>query len=275
MPENVETPVVLCVDDEASILNALRRVLMEEDWEVLYARDGQSGLEVFAEARPHLVLSDFRMPGMDGVDFLKRTKEIDPDCMRIVLSGYADVKVVVSALNEGEIYRFIGKPWNDGELLDVLRKALAHRSAEMENRRLRRELARKVAERTAELKLKGRSLHFVQTMLEMLPMPIVGVNTQSIVVCANAAARDLYDSTGEGVVGVRASDVFDHKIAVTIRRVLRTGQAEGNVLPMTFADAQIGVIVLKENDHGLGEEIGTVRRRREEHFVRTPAGNDG
>ncbi len=144
MPATSDTPVVLCVDDEASILNALRRVLVEEDWEVLYARDGRIGLEVFVEARPHLVLSDFRMPGMDGVEFLKRTKEIDPDCMRIVLSGYADVKLVVSALNEGEIYRFIGKPWNDDELLDVLRKALAHRNAEMENRRLRAELTRKV-----------------------------------------------------------------------------------------------------------------------------------
>ena len=263
MPAESETPVVLCVDDESSILNALRRVLVEEDWDVLYAGDGNRGLEVFAEARPHLVLSDFRMPGMDGVDFLKRTKEIDPDCMRIVLSGYADVKLVVSALNEGEIYRFIGKPWNDDELLDVLRKALAHRSAEMENRRLRAELTRKVEERTCELEANNRSLRFVQVMLEMLPMPIAGVNAQSVVVCANAAARALLDPTGEGVVGVGACDVFDDNVAVIIRRVLRSGQAEANVLPMTFADAQIGVIVLKENNNGLEEQIGTVRGRRE------------
>jgi two-component system NtrC family sensor kinase len=240
-----ETPVVLCVDDEPSILSAMRRVLIEQDWDVLYAKDANEGLRVFRQARPHLVLADFRMPGMDGVEFLKRTKEIDPDCMRIMLSGYADVKLVVSALNEGEIYRFLGKPWLDDELLDVLRKALAHRTAVLESRRLRQELEKEVADRTSELEQRNRSLRFVQAMLERLPMTFVGVDCDRTVVTANQAAREHFDAHGEGLVGVTIDEAFSPEVRDCIDGALR-GEQTANTLTMSCAGITIGAIVWKE-----------------------------
>ena len=83
-----------------------------------------------------LVLSDYRMPVMDGVDFLTRLKATQPDTMRLILSGYSDLKALLQAINEAEIHRFISKPWNDYELKSTIALALAHRATRLENKRL-------------------------------------------------------------------------------------------------------------------------------------------
>jgi len=108
--------VVLCVDDEPHILNALQRLLRKEDFQVVTARDVEEGLAVLASRPVQLVISDQRMPGMTGVEFLQKVKELFPDAVRVILSGYADVGVIVDSINKGEIYRFLTKPWNDEEL---------------------------------------------------------------------------------------------------------------------------------------------------------------
>lgn len=116
---------VLCVDDETHILNALERVLFEEDYELLSAESAKEGLAILQEEAPvQVVVSDYRMPEMNGVDFLKEVCEKCPETIRIVLSGYADTASVVSAINEGEIYKFIPKPWNDDELRIIISKAI-------------------------------------------------------------------------------------------------------------------------------------------------------
>ena len=108
MPKTERKPLVLCVDDEPSILSSLRRVFLDEPWDLRFAGSGAEGLELIERHGADVVLSDYRMPGMNGVEFLKKVKEIHPDCVRVVLSGYADVATILSALNEGEIYRFLG-----------------------------------------------------------------------------------------------------------------------------------------------------------------------
>lgn len=261
MPDaEVWRPTLLCVDDEASIRNALRRVFMEEEWRVFFAKDGAEGLEIFRREPVDLVLSDFRMPGMDGVEFLKRAKAIRSDCVRIVLSGYADINLIVQALNEGEIYRFLVKPWNDEELLHNLRKALEHHRLGRENARLAEELRvfnaeleRKVDLRTAELREINRTLHVAQAILELMPTPIMGVDKERIVVFANARARALFDPDGKGLVGRPAPDVFEPELSGAIRRALQGGENAtaapdgsnpAHVLPMVFAGTAVGAIVL-------------------------------
>jgi len=107
---------IMVVDDERNILNSLFRVFKMEGYNVLMAESGKAGLELLRHNSVAVVISDYRMPDMDGVEFLNNVKGIAPDTVRFMLTGYADTKAVISAINTGEVYRFVTKPWDDGEL---------------------------------------------------------------------------------------------------------------------------------------------------------------
>lgn len=156
---------LLLVDDEPSVLNALRRLFRMHGYQVLQATGGAEGLALLREAPVDLVISDMRMPEMDGANFLEQVRQAWPDTARILLTGYADIGSTIAAINRGEIHRYIAKPWDDPELLLVVRDALRRRSLERENAELlaltrqqntqladaNRTLEARVASRTAEL----------------------------------------------------------------------------------------------------------------------------
>ena len=131
-----DKPCILLVDDEESILNSLRRLLRSQPYELLLASSGTQALELFSTHKVDLVLSDARMPGMDGAALLAEIHKRDPQCMNLLLTGYADIGTITAAINEGRIYRYLSKPWDDDELLLALRQALAHQHAERERQRL-------------------------------------------------------------------------------------------------------------------------------------------
>ena len=114
---------VLCVDDEPSILSALRRVLRPEGCRVLQAQGGQEALEVLARETVDVVISDMRMPGMDGAQLLTQVHQRWPETTRILLTGYADMDATILAINQGQIYRYIHKPWDEQELRLTVRQA--------------------------------------------------------------------------------------------------------------------------------------------------------
>lgn len=117
---------VLFVDDEPSILRAIARLFDEEDFEVMTALSGPEGLQILERDQEiALVISDYRMPGMNGVQFLAEVCRRWPATVRLVLSGYADTGAVVDAVNEGQIYKFIAKPWKDEGLRQVILEGLA------------------------------------------------------------------------------------------------------------------------------------------------------
>ena len=120
---------LLLVDDEPSILSALKRLFRREGYTVLTAESGMAGLELMASHPVDVVISDGRMPGMTGADFLGRARQLHPDTLRIVLSGYTDLNAVTNAVNRGELFRFLLKPWNDIELLDTVREAFRYSEA--------------------------------------------------------------------------------------------------------------------------------------------------
>lgn len=173
--ENFEMPVkILCVDDERNVLRSLERIFLDDDYEIVTAGSGDEGLEIMSEAGDsfQVVVSDYRMPVMNGVEFLKAVYERWPDTVRIVLSGYADAGAIVAAINEGHIYKFIPKPWNDEELRVTIQNCLERYFLLKKNRELFDELARtnqaleqKVLERTEALELRNKALEFSQTML--------------------------------------------------------------------------------------------------------------
>jgi diguanylate cyclase (GGDEF)-like protein/PAS domain S-box-containing protein len=128
LPAAADTPgrSILIVDDEPSILSALRRLLRREGYTILGATGGAEGLELLASHEVGVVISDARMPEMSGAEFLGRVREMHPDTVRIMLSGYTDLEAVTQAVNRGELFRFLAKPWDDNELIDTVRDAFRH-----------------------------------------------------------------------------------------------------------------------------------------------------
>jgi two-component system NtrC family sensor kinase len=127
---------LLLVDDEENILRALKRVLRRGKWEIETATDGVRGLELCRTFQPAVVISDFRLPGMNGVEFLSRVKELQPRTQRIMMTGRTDQKAVEEAVNRSEIFRFIAKPWNEHQLLVTVGGAVEQWELLQENERL-------------------------------------------------------------------------------------------------------------------------------------------
>lgn len=167
MSDNLEQPLTLLfVDDEPGILAALRRLFRPLGYRILTAESGAAGLEVLAREPVDLVVSDMRMPNMDGARFLREVRAGWPDAVRLLLTGYADMASTIDAINQGEIYRYISKPWEDEQIVATVRDALERKRLGRENARLAALTARqneelrelnagleqKVAARTAELK---------------------------------------------------------------------------------------------------------------------------
>ena len=148
--------LVLIVDDEPSVLSALKRVFIEEPCEIRTADSGERGLELLAIEPFKAVISDERMPGMGGAEFLATVKDRHPEVARILLTGYASLEATMKAVNDGEIYRFFTKPWDEYQLTLAVRSAIERYDLEAENRRLLSTVRRQATElRALEEKYPG------------------------------------------------------------------------------------------------------------------------
>jgi response regulator RpfG family c-di-GMP phosphodiesterase len=157
---------LLFVDDELSILSSLKRLFRPHGYKILTAGSGAEGLSLLEKETVDLVVSDMRMPEMDGAHFLEQVRNRWPQIVRILLTGYADVGSTIAAINRGEIYRYVAKPWDDNEIVLTIRDALERKRLEAENLRLialtaqqndelkalNAGLEQKVTERTAEIR---------------------------------------------------------------------------------------------------------------------------
>ena len=125
LPENSKETArtLLLVDDEENILRALRRTLRKENYNILTCTSAQEAFELLALNNVHVIISDQRMPGMTGTEFLKKVKDIYPNTIRMVLSGFTDLKSVTEAINQGAIYKYLTKPWDDNTLSESIQQA--------------------------------------------------------------------------------------------------------------------------------------------------------
>ena len=151
MNENIETPdsiKILLVDDEVNITKSLRRLLSQVDlYEVLIGNSGDEGLALIRENLDiGVIISDQRMPQMTGVEFLKEALKMVPDAIRILLTGYADIEASIAAINQGAVFRYLSKPWQDDELLATIAEAVEHYQLVSENKRLNALVAKQNAE---------------------------------------------------------------------------------------------------------------------------------
>ncbi len=144
----MERHKLLLVDDEENVLKSLYRLFREEEYDVHTVDNGSEGLKLLEKYDFSLILSDYRMPELNGVEFLKLAKEKSPDAIRMILTGFADVEVAISAINEGEVYKFIEKPWEDENLKVQIKRAIEHYELVKE----RKGLLEKVEKQNIELK---------------------------------------------------------------------------------------------------------------------------
>lgn len=201
---------LLLVDDEVNIVSALKRLLRPDGYEIHTANSGEQGLEMLAQLPVDVIISDQRMPGLNGADFLRQARILRPDTIRIMLSGYTELQSVTDAVNEGAIYKFLTKPWNDeqlrGHLADAFRlKEIADENVRlnMEVRNANHELAS--ANRRMEQLLHQMqrqidrdeiSLNIAREILQQLPLPVIGMDDDGMIAFVNGAAGRMFQRSG-------------------------------------------------------------------------------
>ena len=233
---------LLLVDDEENIVAALRRLLRTEGWLVLSATSAEQALQLMARHEVDVILTDQRMPGMTGVELLRRTKELYPATIRLVLSGYTELQSITDAINEGAIYKFLAKPWDDEQLRAHLREAFALKEIAEENRRLVQEVQtanRELAELNRRLQTllnaqreqnqrEVGSREAVQELLDALPVPVFGIDDEGLLVFANAQAQGLCGRDGD-LLGGPATE----QLPQSLRRAL-----DGDPILVTLAGSR-------------------------------------
>ncbi|AXQ30169.1 response regulator [Solimonas sp. K1W22B-7] len=121
---------VLFVDDEPRVLTTMR-MLFRARYELFFAESGQAALELLKSQPVDVIVSDQRMPGMTGIEMLRAARDLNPNAMRILLTGYSDLNAIIGSINEGEIFRFVNKPWMNDDLSTTVARAVAAAKASM------------------------------------------------------------------------------------------------------------------------------------------------
>jgi len=216
------TKTLLIVDDEQNIVSALKRLFRREDVEVLTADSGVRGLEVLNSTKIGVILSDHIMPEMTGVEFLSQARKIQPDTIRIVLSGYTDLKTIVDSINKGAIWRFLTKPWDDELLKVTIQEAFENYQLKDTNKELSKDLCAKnetlgiytkilegvIEEKTHSLAFNLKALQISQDILEQLNVAIIGIDDAGTIVIANRYAHKHLSIAGKLLLGKNITTIF-------------------------------------------------------------------
>ncbi|MES2016228.1 MAG: EAL domain-containing protein [Pseudomonadota bacterium] len=212
---------LLLVDDEQNIVSALKRLLRRDNYQILTAYNGQEGLDVLAANAVDVIVSDQRMPGMIGADFLRAAKGLYPDTIRIMLSGYTELQSVTDAVNEGAIYKFLTKPWDDEQLRGHIAEAFRLKEIADDNERLNLELrtanhALAATNRKMEELLRQKqqqitrdeiSLNVARELLQFVPLAVIGLDDEGMIAFVNGAADTVFRQRGM-ILGNEASLVL-------------------------------------------------------------------
>ncbi|NVE00510.1 EAL domain-containing protein [Massilia sp. BJB1822] len=235
---------LLLVDDEPNILAALKRLLRRDDYTIHTAASGPEGLDILARHPVDVIVSDQRMPGMIGADFLRKAKDLYPDTIRIMLSGYTELQSVTDAVNEGAIYKFLTKPWDDERLRGHVAQAFRMKEVNDENERLNLELRSAsqelaAANRRMEELLQQKqqqisssevSLNVAREVLQHLPLPVIGMDEHGLLAFGNSAAARLL-GPGATLLGSEAAQALPD---------LFPAGADGSTAPAPHAELCIG-----------------------------------
>ena len=245
-----ETPMgILFVDDEKNVLQSLRRLFMDHEYEITLANSGEEALEVLkSNTEIGLIVSDQRMPGLSGVDFLEKAKELLPDAVRILLTGYADINAVADAINRGGAYRYITKPWDDDDLVQVIQDAANRFSLVKENKRLQVVIEKKndelerwnaqleyyVQEQTLEIQKKNTELEKLNSDLKHDFMDTIAsfsslIELRDKIMCNHSKYVAALSVKIADAMGLSGDEIEDMKIAALIHDIGMIGISDATL----------------------------------------------
>lgn len=227
---------LLLVDDEANILASLKRLFRPLGYKIVVAQSGEEGLAYLKEAPVDVIISDQRMPSMTGVEFLRQAKVLRPETIRIVLSGYTELQSITEAINEGAIYKFLTKPWDDELLKAQIVEAFRYKEMLDENHRLTLQvrdmnvqlsqvntsLAHLVKEQEAKMVRDQARLFATHEVLQSIPCPMVGLDTEMMVAFVNADGESALGITAGSILGEHAATVLPQALIEVVHAPMDT-----------------------------------------------------
>ncbi len=249
---------ILIVDDEEIIVRLLTMSLRSDGYEVVSAFSGEEGLEVFKKTSPDIVVTDIKMPGMDGLELLKQIKEIDPDREVIIVTGHGDVDSTITALQYGAS-DFINKPVRDEALAIALERAKTKMSIRQQLEEYTKNLETRVAEATEEIRRRSR---FQKLLIHSSNDGIVAFDQEwRVVVCNPEATRIFKSGAGQVLNKQRIDDLYTPDLVTELKekacknshqpampwRETSLLLKDGTTIPVRYA-----VSVLYENDEFVG-----------------------
>lgn len=239
---------LLIVDDEENIISSLKRVFHRDKYKILSATNARKGLEILSKNDVGVIISDQRMPNMTGTEFFSEVKQKYPKSIRIVLSGFTELKSITEAINEGSVYKFFTKPWDDDQLRENIQDAFEYYELEKENERLNNELMsvnkelesinlnleKRVEGRTRELVTSIKEHNFLRQMVENMPASIFGIRKNGRIAYINEMAKKCFN--------VDQNLTYDHV-------------SDFPFLSKVFNDAEFEVSWKKDEVPGYSEEV--------------------
>lgn len=230
---------VLCVDDERPVLDAIRRLLRGEPYELLTTDDPGEALRLLQERAIAVIVVDQRMPGMSGVELLERARTLSPGTARVLLTGYADLEAMVQAINRGRVISYVHKPWEDEALKRTIRD-LKEEALPGGGRRTNGEPA---AERPG----------LTQALLDQLSTPIAAyAPREDLLVYANRPFEELFAGSEARPVGAHPQEIFSEEVCAAIRGLVGApGQRLlwGIRLPTMTAHLMLTSMAVNGGDH--------------------------
>ncbi len=232
-------PTILFVDDEAGVLRAMHRIFRKMDVNVLTANSADDGLDLLKTQTVSVIVSDQRMPGMCGTDFLKEVRSHYPDTVRCILSGYAEMESVVAAINDGHVYRFIAKPWDDEEIQEALADCLLIAEGLTQKRQEQASLQEKAsalederAQLTELFDLQESLLKSSRVVLDQLPVGVAALDARGRLIYTNRIFADEFGHLPDAVLGQvagepwasAANDKFVGEAKLTVDETSRIAQ---------------------------------------------------
>lgn len=216
---------VLLVDDEENILKSCQRILKRAQYEVVTTTSGNEALEILKNESFAVIVSDQRMPEIEGTELLKQVRVVAPDTMRILLTGYADIQASIAAINQGAVYRYLTKPWDESHYLETIRQACAQYALVQQNKEMKQQISQqneqlsemnkdleeRVAERTAEVEklnsdLKSRLMGTIGllTKISSLASPSKGEHARRVMTLSVGIAREM-ELPGEMIAQIQVA----------------------------------------------------------------------